>query len=141
MKERKSSTGRKNVPDYQEGIFELDRLIEQMENGIQVLREVNRALLDRLQELHPEWKYRVIQGESGYQIAERDTGKVLTVKGKPLTHSRAREILRRQRKLEQEDREKQRRKKLEKEVGEPAAMPVLPVPKAPGKHSSKRIDP
>ncbi len=136
MKERKNSTGRKTVPDYQEGIFELDRLIEQMENGIQVLREVNQAFLDRLQDLHTEWKYRVIQGGNGngYQIAERDTGKVITAKGKPLTYSRAREILRRQQKLEQEDREKQRRRKLEKETGEPAAMPILPMSKTPGKH-------
>ena len=122
------------MPDYQEGVFELDRLIEQMENGIQVLREVNQALLDRLQDLHPEWKYRVIQDGSGYRIAERDTGKVITVKGKPLTYSRAREVLRRQQKLEQEDREKQRRRKLEKEEGEPAAMLILPKPRTPGKH-------
>lgn len=136
MKGRKSSSGRKTVPDYQEGIFELDRLIEQMENGIQVLREVNQAFLDRLQELHPEWKYRVIQGGNGngYRITERETGKVITAKGKPLTYSRAREVLRQQQKLEQEAREKQKRKEQGKEAGKSAATPTSPVPKAPGKH-------
>lgn len=134
MKECEKYVETGNLPDYQEQIFALDRLIEQMESGIRVLQNATQACLDSLQALHPEWKYRIIGWDKEYRIIKRKTGRVVFVNGKPLAYPLAHQALFRQETLEREAREKQKQKEQGKEAGKSAATPTSPAPKAPGKH-------
>ena len=73
MRRKEVNKRQGQISKYQEGLQRLDWLIEQMEGELQALRAANLACLDRLQEFHPEWKYRIILSNNSYQIVMRDT--------------------------------------------------------------------
>lgn len=99
MRRKEVNKRQGQISKYQEGLQRLDWLIEQMEGELQALRAANLACLDRLQEFHPEWKYRIILSNNSYQIVMRDTETPVCAGKKPLAFSRAEEAWKKQAKI------------------------------------------
>lgn len=74
--------------DYGTGIYPIDSLLGQLKGEIQILRELNKACLEKLQGLHPEWRYRLCLTRDGYQILDQTAGQAVSEKRQQLVYSR-----------------------------------------------------
>ena len=134
MRRKEVNKRQGHISKYQEGLHRLDWLIEQMEGELQALRAANLACLDRLQEFHPEWKYRIILSNNSYQIVMRDTETPVCAGKKPLAFSRAEEAWKKQQKLEHTGLEfEQDRKQEVRGEKKPTRFQFSEI-KVPGKH-------